>query len=133
MWRSCGFSLSSEAVLTFDFRRLESADARMHARPGGHDERQQNLVGARSVADANFHRIKMAADVGGIDVSDRNIDPSAGPPDFLGGGNDGFCIAENFAHRVSPRHMPQSAVLQFASGTDDCAFPIALDRFRVSA
>src|SRR5215471_14426747 len=133
MWRSCGFWLSSEAVLAFDFGRLESADARMHARPGGHDERKQNLVGAGSVADANFHRVKMAADVGCIDVSDRNIEPSAGPPDFLRGGNDGFCIAENLAHRVSPGNMPQRAVLQFASGADDCAFTVAFDRFRVSA
>ena len=33
------------------------------------------VVGPRAVADADFHGIEMAADIGGVDVAERHVEP----------------------------------------------------------
>src|SRR5579864_7066944 len=117
-------SFSSQPVFTFDLRYFEAADAGMHAGAGGHHQREQNFVRARGIIDPNFHRVEMTAHVRGVDVGDGHVEPRAQTADFFCGRHDRLRATENFAHRISARHMPQSSMLDLSCRSDDRALAI---------
>src|SRR5690349_2887146 len=75
----------------------------------------------------------MAANIGSVDVRDGDVEPSAGSADFLCGWDNSLRFTENLAHSVAAWNVPQSPMLDFAGGANDCAFAIALDNLPVSA
>ena len=70
--------------------------------------------GARSVRDADLHRIEVTSHIGGVDVGYRHIEPCPMAADFLGRRDDGLGAAQYFAHRVAARHVPQGAMLDLS-------------------
>src|SRR5882672_4425935 len=96
----------------------------MHSWAGGHDQRQQNFIRAWSVGQADFHRVEVAADVGGVDVRDGHVKTSSGATNFLGGSDNCLRSAKHFAHRVASGDMPECAVFDLAGRSDDCAFSV---------
>src|SRR5712691_11945224 len=74
----------------------------------------------------------MAAHVGGIDVRDGNVEARAWCADFFRGRDDRFCAAENFAHGIATRDVPQGSMLEFAGSTDDRSLAVAFDDLSVS-
>src|SRR4051812_47489166 len=58
---------SALAVPFADVRGFQSADARMHARPGAHHEDVHDLVGQRRTRHAHFHGVEVAAHVDRVD------------------------------------------------------------------
>src|SRR5256885_5316067 len=97
---------SPQSIFSLDLRRFQAARAGVDAGAGGHHQGEQNFVGARRVVDADFHGVKMAAHVGGVDVGNGHIEASSGTTHLLGRGHDCFSAAENFAHAVSAGSMP---------------------------
>lgn len=94
---------------------------------GGHHQRKDDLVTPRCIGDGDFHRIKMTADVGSIDVGDGDIKRAAHSSDFLGRRNNREGSSEGFAHGVTARDMPESTVFQFTVFADNGAFSVTLD------
>src|SRR5258708_35640007 len=74
----------------------------------------------------------MTAYVGGVDVSDGNIETSAGTSDFLGGSDDRFRATEKFAHGIASGDVPQGPVLALTGCAGARAFPAAVDDSRPS-
>ena len=64
---------------------------------------------------------------------DRNVEPRARPADLLGRRHDGLGVAQQLAHRVAARHVPQRAMLELAGLADDGALAVGLDRLRIAA
>src|ERR1700741_352484 len=105
----------------------------MHARACGHDECQQNFVGAWSIGNANLHRVEVAAHVRGVDMRDGNVEARSRSTYFLGGRDDCFCPAPDFTHSVAPGNVPQRAMLQFAGLANDGALALAFHGLGVAA
>ncbi len=105
----------------------------MYARPRSHNQYQADFIMTRRALNAHFHGIKVASNVGGIDMRDRNVDTRARAADLFGRRNYGLCSTENLAHRITSRHMPQRTVLQFAASADDSALAITFDRSGISS
>src|SRR5688572_28946206 len=77
---------STLSIPLADLRGLQPADARMHARAGAHRQDEDDLAGGRRAGHAHFHRVEMAAHVGGVDVRQRHVQAGARRSDLLGGG-----------------------------------------------
>src|SRR5882672_2492847 len=128
-----GVRLSSEPVDAFDFRGLQAAGAGVDAWASGHDQGQENFVGARGVGDADFHGIEVAANVRGVDVRDGHVEAGARAAHFFCRSHDGFGVAEDLAHAVAAGGMPESAVFELSGSAYDRAFAVALDGFGISS
>src|SRR5262249_25414362 len=61
-------------------------------------DRHHDLVGARCIVEPNFHAVKVAADVGCVFVSKRNVEDHTEASALLGRWNQGCAFAKHFAH-----------------------------------
>ena len=73
----------------------------MDAWPAAHGQREHQFSGPWGVWNANFHGVKVATYIGGVDVPQRHIDTGPRAADFHGGGNYGPGLAEALTHGVS--------------------------------
>ena len=89
------------------------------------------LRGASAMPISN--RVEMAADIGRVDVGDRDVEAAAETADLLCRRHDRLGVAEQLAHRVAARHVPERAVLELARLADDGALAVALDHLRIAA
>ena len=81
----------------------------------------------RGVGDAHLHGVEVAADVGGVDVAEGDVEGGAGAGDLGRGGDDGAALAEELAHGVAAGDVPEGAVLELARLADDGALAVAVD------
>src|SRR5260370_13424626 len=79
----------------------------MHPRPGRHHEREQNLVGARSIRNAHLHRIKVTAHVRGVDMGDGNVEAGGPTPHLLSPRPNPPPPPPHVTPRVAPPHVPE--------------------------
>ena len=112
---------------------VEAADAGMDARTGGHHQRQQNLIGSRSIGETDFHGIEMTSHVRSIDVRDGNIEPSSRASNLFCRGHDRLRAAKNLTHGIASGNVPQSAMLKFTCRADNGSVAVTLDHLRISA
>ena len=77
---------SPQPVPGLDVASGKPAHAVMDARAAGHHQAEQDLVGARPVADADLHGVEMAAHIGGVDMAERHVEPAPKAPTFLADG-----------------------------------------------
>jgi hypothetical protein len=114
---------------------LKAAAATMAvaAERNAHGQREDDLVGAGRIVDAHFHAAEMAAHVGRIDMAQRDIEPRPHAADLDRRGHEGGRLAQQLAHRIAARHMPQRAMFQLAGRADNGALAIGFDRPRVAA
>src|SRR3982751_7028678 len=69
----------------------------------------------------------MAADIGGVDVPERNHEPRARTADGLRRRNDRLGLTEHLAHALAAGLVPDRAVLELAILADDDALAIGFD------
>src|SRR6266436_4714659 len=74
----------------------------------------------------------MTSHVGCIDVGNGHVEPGTRATYFFGRRHDSFSVAQNLAHGIAPRHVPQCAVLDFTSRADDGSLAVALHNFGIS-
>jgi hypothetical protein len=99
----------------------------------GHYQCQNYFIRPRRIGDPDLHSIKMAADVGGVDMGYGHVKPCARATDLFGRWDNGLRPIENFAHGVTTRHVPQRSVLEFSACADDRSFAVSLHDLCVAA
>src|SRR5581483_5403591 len=75
----------------------------------------------------------MTADVGSVDVRDRNIEASSRSSDFLCGRHNRLRSPQNLSHGVTARNTPKGAMLDLSRRPNDRPFPVPFDRGCISA
>src|SRR5258708_39130463 len=105
----------------------------MHTRSGRHPEREQNVIGARSIRNAYLHRIKMAADVGGVDMGNWNVEARARTANLLRRRHNRLRAPEHVTHSVAAGHVPERPVFELSGRAHDRSLAVALDNFWIAA
>src|SRR5215831_3776452 len=105
----------------------------MNTRASGHDQRENDLISARCIRQADFHSVEVAANIGSIYVSDWNVQSCSRTANFFRRSDNCFRAAQQLAHAVSAGNMPKRSMLDFARRTDDRSFAVPFDLASIAA
>ncbi|MOA42550.1 hypothetical protein D3C78_1646070 [compost metagenome] len=98
----------------------------MNPATGGHGHTKSDFAATRAVPNGHFSHTEVAANIGRLDVPERDHHPATRATDGLRRRNNRLRITEDFAHCPAACFVPDSTVFQFTILANDRPFAIGL-------
>src|SRR4051812_23494028 len=103
----CGQKLT-QAVFALDLIFSQPANAGERSSAVRNGDCHHDFICARRIVDADFHTVEMTANIGGIFVSEGNVQDHTHATAFLRRRDEGRASSEDVAHRCAKLGMKNS-------------------------